>query len=260
MPWLACSPMSDRLAFITACLNRREAIGTISDRFGISEKTGYKWLARVKRDGLTAGLVERSHAWQTHSQQMAPEIAARIVALRQRHPKWGPVKLRDWLVQHAPAERWPAGSSIGALLHRLGLTHRVRRRDAHHATLHTPRARAEAPNAVWTADFKGHFRLGDSTYCYPLTVMDLHSRYVLSCRALPSTAVHATHAVFRQLFRTYGLPTVIRTDNGVPFAQANALGRLGSLAWWWIRLGIRPEHITPAAPQENGAHERFHKH
>src|SRR4029079_430549 len=118
---------------------------------------------------------------------------------------------------------------------------------------------ATAPNVVWTADFKGQFRLGTGTYCYPLTLLDLHSHYLLRCHALPSTAVHTARARFVRAFTEYGLPEVLRTDNGVPFAQPNALGRLGALALWWIRLGIRPEHITPATPSENGAHERFHK-
>jgi putative transposase len=146
------------------------------------------------------------------------------------------------------------------LLLRAGLVRRRRRsRGAPSRALLGERTAATAPNVVWTADFKGEFRLGDGAYCYPLTVLDLHSHYLLGCAALASTAVVPTRAVFAHLFRTYGLPEVIRTDNGIPFAQPNALGRLGSLAYWWVRLGIRPEHIRPARPAENGAHERFHK-
>ena len=114
---------------------------------------------------------------------------------------------------------------------------------------------------VWTADFKGQFRLrkGSGAYCYPLTVLDLHTHYLLCCRALEGTSVAPTRQAFTRLFREYGLPLVLRTDNGIPFAQPNALGRLGALALWWVKLGIRPEHITPARPSENGAHERFHR-
>lgn len=171
--------------------------------------------------------------------------------------------LRDWLIQHEPEVRWPAASSIGELLKRSNLIARKRRhnRDDERAALDTGRTRALEPNMVWgTADFKGEFRLksGCGPYCYPLTVLDLHSRFLLNCTALETTAVAPTEQIFVRLFREYGLPSVLRTDNGVPFAQPNALGRLGRLAFWWVRLGIRPEHITPARPSENGAHERFH--
>lgn len=253
--------MSERLAFVTACLNRRERIVTICERFGISEKTGHKLLARVKAEGLE-GLRERSHAPHTSRQRMAPDVAARIIALRRQYPLYGPAKLRDWLVQHEPAVHWPAASSMGELLTRAGLI-RPRRRHARPsagaAIAAGGRTAALAPNDVWTADFKGEFRLTSGGYCYPLTVLDLHSHYLLECRALTSTAVSPARASFVRLFREHGLPRVLRTDNGIPFAQPNALGRFGSLAFWWVRLGIRPEHITPARPAENGAHERFHK-
>jgi transposase InsO family protein len=164
------------------------------------------------------------------------------------------------LQQNEPAHPWPATSTIGELLTREGLiVARRRHRPAAHAQLaraHTP---ATAPNVVWTADFKGQFRIGTGAYCYPLTLLDLHTHFLLRCRALPSTAVSSARAVFAEAFAEYGLPDVLRTDNGIPFAQPNALGRLGALALWWIRLGIRPEHIRPATPSENGAHERFHR-
>jgi len=251
--------MSERLQFIQACLNRRIAIAEVCARFGISEKTGYKWLARFRATGDVA-LGDRSHAPHRRAHRLDPALAARIVALRKAHPLWGPEKLRDWLRQHDAASPWPASSTIGELLAREGLIHRRRRRRAAaHARLATAATAATAPNVVWTADFKGQFRLGTGTYCYPLTLLDLHSHYLLRCHALPSTAVHTARALFVRAFTEYGLPEVLRTDNGVPFAQPNALGRLGALALWWIRLGIRPEHITPATPSENGAHERFHK-
>ncbi len=259
MPWRESSPMSERLAFVTACLNRRERIVEICARFGISEKTGHKWLKRFMEAG-PGGLSDRSHAPHVMAHRIMPEVAARIVALRRRYPLYGAQKLRDWLVQHEPTTRWPAASSIGELLGRAQLiTPRRRRRDPMHAGLERHRTPASTPNQVWTADFKGEFRLGRGAYCYPLTVLDLHSHYLLRCTALLTTAVAPTRAVFVKLFREYGLPLVLRTDNGVPFAQPNALGRLGSLAFWWVRLGICPEHITPARPSENGAHERFHR-
>ncbi len=251
--------MSERLEFIKACLNRSEPIASVCDRFGISEKTGHKFLERFRTAGVD-GLADRSHAPLTHQHRIQADTAAVILQLRKRHPLYGPVKLRDVLVQRCPDRHWPAASSIGELLRRAGLVRPRRRRDRSAERLRLDgRRHASEPNAVWTADFKGHFRLRTRHYCYPLTVLDLHSHFLLGCTALESTCVASARQVFLALFREYGLPWVLRTDNGVPFAQPNALGRLGALAWWWIRLGIRPEHITPARPAENGAHERFHK-
>jgi transposase InsO family protein len=250
--------MTERLAFVQACLDRRTRIVDICAQFGISEKTGHKLLRRFQRDGM-AGLADRSHAPHHPVFAVAPAIAARIVALRRQHPLYGAAKLRDWLGQHEPAVRWPAASTIGELLRREGLI-RARRRARGSTTrvLHG-RTVATGPNVVWTADFKGQFHLASGTLCYPLTLLDLHSHLLLRCTALPSVALAATRRHFLTTFREYGLPDVLRTDNGVPFAQPNAVGRLGALAYWWIRLGIRPEHIRPATPAENGAHERFHK-
>jgi putative transposase len=251
--------MTERLAFITACLDRTEFIVDICARFGISEKTGHKLLKRFREAGPSA-LQDQSRAPHTGAHRLSPDVVARILALRRRYPQYGPVKLRDWFVQHEPAQHWPAASSIGALLVRAGLVRPHRRhRATEHARLDSGRTMATTANHIWTADFKGEFRVGSGAYCYPLTVLDLHSHFLLGCTALETTGVATAHHQFLQLFREYGLPQVIRTDNGVPFAQANALGRLGALAYWWIRLGIRPEHITPARPAENGAHERFHK-
>ena len=258
MPWRESSPMSERLQFIQACLDRTQRIVDICAQFGISEKTGQKWLARVRAEGM-AGLAERSHAPRTVRHRLVPQVAARIIALRQRYPRYGPQKLWDQLVQQDPTARWPSPSTIGELLKREGLIHARRGRGATHAPLETGQTPATAPNVVWTADFKGEFRLTSGQWCYPLTVLDRYSRYLLGCRALASTSVAPAQGAFERLFREYGLPEVLRTDNGVPFAQPNALGRLGALAFWWVRLGIRPEHIRPGRPAENGAHERFHK-
>jgi len=253
--------MSERLAFVQACLDRRETIVRICERFGISEKTGHKLLKRFREEGEKS-FADRSRARLTHPYRISGEVSSEIIAIRRKHPTYGPQMIRDILLQRDSERHWPAASSIGELLKREHLIRSRRRR--HHtqerAALDSGRARALEPNAVWTADFKGEFRLaGGGAYCYPLTVMDLHSRYLLGCTALTSTAILKTRRVFVRLFQEYGLPSVIRTDNGVPFAQPNALGRLGQLAFWWVRLGIKPEHNKPATPSENGAHERFHK-
>lgn len=262
MPWRESSFMSERLEFVKACLDRSERIVVICDRFGISEKTGQKWLKRFRGEG-PSGLADRSHARLTQSHRMSAEVAERIVALRRKYPLYGAEKLRDWLVIHEPGEHWPAASSIGELLKRTNLIQVRRRRHwpEERKALDGSRTRAVEPNMVWTADFKGQFRLrkGSGVYCYPLTVLDLHTHYLLGCTALETTSVAHTRQVFVRLFREYGLPSVLRTDNGIPFAQPNALGQLGSLAFWWVRLGIKPEHIALGRPSENGAHERFHK-
>lgn len=265
MPWRENSPMSERLDFIKACLGRTEHIVKVCDRFGISEKTGQKWLRRFKEGGLDA-LEDRSHAPKNHKGRINPEVRERIIALKKKYPLHGPVTLRDWLNIHEPREEglhWPAASSIGELLKREGLVRKKRRRHSQigRSELERNRAQAQAPNEVWTADFKGEFRLdrGRGEYCFPLTVLDLNTHYLLGCTALESVAVEPVRRVFTRLFREYGLPRVIRTDNGVPFAQPNSLGRLGRLSYWWVRLGIKPEHIRPGKPQENGAHERFHR-
>lgn len=251
--------MSEQLAFIQACLDRSQPITAICDQFGISEKTGHKWLKRFRTEGALA-FTARSHAPHHVPHRMAATIAAAVLAARDKHPLYGAAKLRDWLVQQHPDTPWPAASSIGALLVREGRIKRRRRRVVPgRGRLTSERLGAGAPNDVWTADFKGHFRLGAGPYCYPLTVLDLHTHFLLGCVALPSVAVADTRAHFIRLFREFGLPRVVRTDNGVPFAQPNALGRLGILALWWVRLGIQPEHTTPATPSENGAHERFHR-
>jgi putative transposase len=256
--------MSERLEFVQACSNRREHIVRICQRFGISEKTGQKWLRRF-REGGVAALEDRSHAPLNHAGKITPDIAAQIIALKRRYPLFGPEKLRDWLVLNeppAPGERWPAVSSIGELLRKHHLVrHRRRRHIPPESAPLIGRTRATEPNVVWTADFKGQFQLRNKagSYCYPLTVLDLFSHFLLGCTALRSTDVTRAQKVFTRLFREFGMPEVIRTDNGVPFAQPNALGRLGRLALWWINLGIRPEYIRPGRPSENGAHERFHK-
>jgi transposase InsO family protein len=256
--------MSERLEFVKACLDRTEHIVRICDRFDISEKTGQKWLKRFKEGGPDA-LEDGSHAPLTHKGRITADVRDRIIALKKKYPLYGPEKIHDWLVIHEPREsgKWPAVSSIGELFKRSGLVRRKRRRHMllEHADLDRVRTRSTEPNMVWTADFKGEFRLknGFGAYCYPLTVLDLNTHYLLGCKALETTAVLPTKEAFERLFIEHGLPTVMRTDNGVPFAQPNAVGRVGKLAFWWVQLGIRPEYIAPGRPSENGAHERFHR-
>ena len=180
-----------------------------------------------------------------------------IYAARRQHPSWGPAKLLAWLRPRRPALDWPASSTAGDLLARRGLVKKRRRRRHYQHPGVVPPTTAQ-PNDLWTADFKGHFRTRDGIYCYPLTIADQHTRYLLACHGLLSTRGHGVRPVFDRLFREYGLPRAIRTDNGVPFATTGIHG-LSQLNVWWLRLGIQHQRILPARPSQNGAHERMHK-
>lgn len=260
MPWQTQTPMSCRQEFIETLLqDRTRSMRAVCAQFGISEKTGYKWRARFVAGG-PAALADASKAPHVPPHQVSPSVRAAILALREAHPTWGARKLRVVLAQTDPTVGWPAASTIQQLCKRAGLVP-SRRRRAPQASAWAMRGltAATAPNAVWATDFKGEFRLRTGPYCYPLTVTDVASRYLLGCTALASTASAPVQAVFTALFQRYGLPLVIRSDNGIPFAQPHALGGLSRLAVWWLRLGIRPERIAKGVPQQNGAHERMHR-
>lgn len=256
MPWRVQTLMTARRDFIEDWLRGLYSMTELCARFAISRRIGYKWLARYEAGGLEA-LTDQRRRPHHFPQQVPADLAALLLATRQAHPTWGPRKLRPYLARRYPAARWPAPSTIGTLLQRHGLAHPRRRRSppGHPGR---PPSLLDTPNAVWTADFKGEFRLGSGAYCYPLTVVDAASRYFLGCQALPTTARELAQPVFERLFRAYGLPTRLRTDNGPPFATC-ALGRLSQLSVWWIKLGITPELIEPAHPEQNGRHERLHR-
>jgi transposase InsO family protein len=249
--------MDERVRFVADYLTGTFTMTALCERYGVSRPTGYQLLARYDAEGA-AGLAERSRRPHTHPQATPTALVEAIVALRRKHADWGPVKLLDWLRRHAPDRPWPAASTAGARLKAHGLVAaRRRRRDR------TPTARPVSvmsePNAVWTIDFKGEFRTRDAVWCYPLTVMDGCTRYLLACRGLAAPRTTPTRAVLEELFRTYGLPHRMRSDNGVPFAGPTALARLSRLSVWWIRLGIVPERIQPGCPAQNGRHERMHR-
>jgi transposase InsO family protein len=225
-------------------------------RYGISRKTGYKWLARFDEGGR-AGLGDRSRAPHHCPHRIARDVAVVICAARRQHPSWGPAKLLAWLRPRHSGIAWPAISTAGDLLARRGLVKKRRRRRQWQHPGVVP-ATTAAPNDLWTADFKGHFRTRDAIYCYPLTVADQHTRYLLACHGLLSTKGQGVRPIFDRLFREYGLPRAIRTDNGVPFATTGIHG-LSQLNVWWLRLGIQHQRILPAHPEQNGAHERMHK-
>ena len=256
MPWLETSPMEQRERFIHEYHSGLYAMTELCTRYAISRKTGYKWLDRFEAAGWP-GLAERSRAPHTCPHRMPEAVAALLCAARQQHPSWGPAKLLAWLRPRYPDGTLPAISTAGDLLARRGLV-RPRRRRRPHPHPGVGPACTTHPNDLWTADFKGQFLTGDGRYCYPLTVADQHTRYLLACQGLPSPAGHEVRPVFERLFRHYGLPRAIRTDNGVPFA-ATGLRGLSPLNVWWLRLGIQHQRIRPAHPQQNGAHERMHK-
>jgi transposase len=196
--------MDERARFVLEALEGWSSMSALCEEYHISRPVGYKWLRRYEREGL-AGLIERSRAPQHQAQATPPPVVAAIVALRQRHPHWGPARLQ----QLEPTGAWPAASTIGAILRREGLCPRRRRRRRAGAW-QSERTQADQPNRVWTTDFKGQFRLGEGRLCYPLTIVDGYSRYLLACRALPSTAAAGVRATFERVFRTYGLPEVLR--------------------------------------------------
>jgi putative transposase len=257
MPWSATCPMDERMRFVLEAREGWSSMTELCTRYGISRRVGYKWLSRYEEGGFSA-LQDRSRAPLRQAAETAPELVGKIVELRQRHPTWGPRKLRARLMAMAPDVEWPACSTIGAILKREGLVQGRRRRRRRSGAWKAARTIPDEPNRVWTADFKGEFRLGSGRLCYPLTIMDGCSRYLLECRALPSTAMAGTQVTFERAFRTYGLPEVIRTDNGVPFST-QAIAGLSKLAVWWIRLGIRLERTRRSHPEDNGAHERMHR-
>jgi transposase InsO family protein len=229
----------------------------LCERYSISRKTGYKWRDRHALEGLT-GLQDRSHAPLSCPHRMAPEIALLVFWARHEHPYWGPRKLLGWLQPRcSEMDDWPAPSSVGNLLAREGLVTSRRRRRKHQHPGVVPPDTAE-PNDLWTADFKGQFPTRDGVLCFPLTLADLHARYLLDCRGLPDVATEGAWITFDRAFREYGLPKAIRTDNGSPFCGRGLHG-LCRLNVWWLRLGIQHQRIHPASPQENGAHERMHR-
>ncbi len=260
MPWRQVNVMTERFQFLRDARQRLVTFTELCALYGISRFTGYKWLRRAEQSGLDF-LQELSRRPHTCPHATPPLLQARLLEARRRHPTWGPRKLlalmRRQERRQGTAFAWPARSTVAELLRRNGLS-APRRRRARRSHPGRPLTPMTAPNVIWTADYKGQFCLGDGRYCYPLTVQDGFSRYLLGCRGLHGTTTAESRPVFVRLFQEYGLPEILRTDNGVPFATG-ALGRLSQLSVWWIRLGIYPELIEPAHPEQNGRHERMHR-
>lgn len=256
MPWKETCAMDEKRAFIDAWLSGEFGVSELCRRFGVSRVTGYRWLERFKRDGTT-GLEARSSAAHCHPNATPRAVVQQIVEFKHRHPSWGPLKLRMYAQRQQPQVSWPAASTFGEILKRHDLV-LARRRRARTAPYGEPFSSIQAANDVWSIDFKGQFALGDGRLCYPLTVSDNFSRYLLRCQALSRPCHVPVQAALEELFRDYGLPRAIRSDNGVPFASV-AVGGLSKLAVWLIKLDVKPERIAPGRPQQNGRHERMHR-
>jgi putative transposase len=246
--------MDERVRFVARRLDG-EKMAALCREFDISRKTGYKLFNRYKDSGLE-GLTDRSRRPQRQANQLPFQIEKRIVQVKQERPSWGAPKIRERLRRLYPDVQTPAISTVHAVLDRHGLVRRrrKRRRKAQGTALSAPRE----PNALWCADYKGEFMLADRRYCYPLTISDFASRYLITCDALSSTKEVYAIDVFERAFKEFGLPAAIRTDNGVPFSSPMALFGLSKLSVWWLRLGIDIERIKPGNPQQNGRHERMH--
>lgn len=256
MPWRAGSVMDERVRFVAERLAGEVTMAELCAAYGISRKTGYKWLQRYLADGA-AGLAERSHAPLRPGRVTPPALAEKIVEQRQARPHWGPRKIVAKLAQLHPELAWPSHATAGAILKRAGLVDARRRRrrvPLRPGDLVVP----ERPNQVWAVDHKGWVRLKDGTRCEPFTVTDGYSRFLIALAPTGSTRAAEVRAVLERAFAEYGLPEMIRSDNGPPFASASPTA-LSALSVWWARLGIRHERIRPGKPQENGRHERFHR-
>ena len=256
MPWKETSAMDQRIQLIADWLSGDYRKSELCRIYGISRPTVDKWIQRYGEQG-PPGLQELGRAPHCHPNQTAEELRALIVQTKLRRQQWGPKKVLDWLRDRRPELKWPADSTAGEILKRAGLV-QARKRRRRVAPYSEPFGECAAPNQSWSADFKGDFLLGNGRRCYPLTISDNFSRYLLLCRALPRPRYEEVQPWFEWVFRESGLPEVIRTDNGAPFASL-ALGGLSQLSKWWIKLGIKPERIQPGKPAQNGRHERMHK-
>ena len=256
MPWKEMSVMDERIKFISRLLSGDTMAGLCRE-FGISRVTGHKIWNRYKQDG-TKGLYDRSRAPHKHPNQLPLEIEQLIIRLKKEKPKWGAPKIREIVRNKYPGIKLPAVSTVHCVLDRHGLVDKHKRRNRYQATatyLSTPRQ----ANDLWCTDFKGQFKVKNGNYCFPLTISDFASRYLISCEALSSTETDPCFTAFEEVFQDYGLPVAIRSDNGTPFASGNSAWNLTKLSVWWIRLGIKLERINPGNPQENGRHERMHR-
>ncbi len=249
--------MTEKERFVILSQTGRFSVSDLCADFGISRKTGHKYLKRYKSEGL-AGLKDRSRRPQYSPNATIESVESLILKERRKHPTWGPKKLRDLLLKVHGIDSPPQESTIALVLSRHGLSQKRKRKVGVHRVRPAHLTEPTRPNEVWTVDFKGWFILKDGQRCDPLTVCDRYSRYIIACHGCPNQQFKGTLRIFKRLMRYHGLPEIIRVDNGTPFASI-ALGGLSQLSVWWIEQGIGVEFMTPASPQENGSHERMHR-
>jgi transposase InsO family protein len=249
--------MDEKIKFIAMVKSGAYSFASTCRQFGISRQSGYELLARYETQGEQA-LGARSRAPHTHPNAIPESMAKTLLDVKATHTHFGPRKVRDWLIMNGDPGALPASSTIGELFKRHGLVRPRGKRRARSAPCTEPLRHATAPNLVWSVDFKGQFRLGNGHWCYPLTLSDNASRYLLVCRGLAHPTEVAVWPYFRRAFEEYGLPCALRSDNGAPFAST-ALGGLTRLSVWLLKLGIALERITPGRPDQNGRHERMHR-
>lgn len=255
MPWKETDPVKERFKMVCKWEEGEQTIAELSREYGVSRKTIYKWTGRYKEFHVE-GLKDRPRAPNRRANKVSPAIEDRVVKAKDVHKRWGPKKITVWLKKQAPGVKWPAVSTVGEILKRNGLV-KARRKRKRTPPYTQPFLECAGPNAVWSADYKGEFRLGDGKLCYPLTVTDNFSRYVFACRGFQRIETGDTRGCFERVFREHGLPDAIKTDNGAPFAS-RAVGGLSRLSVWFIKLGIWPERIAAGCPEQNGRHERMH--
>jgi len=256
MPWNHADPVTERMRFVALAKEDLYEMTELCERFGVSRQAGYTTLERFEKEGVD-GLKDRSHAPHTCPHRISEEIRELLLEARRAHPHWGPRTILAVLQRKRPELTFPAPSTVGDLYSREGLVKpRARTRNWSHPG--RDQVRVGEPNDLWTMDFKGDFRMGDGQRCYPLTIADACTRFLLVCHGLDSTAHAGALAVVERAFREYGLPRVIRTDNGGPFAT-KAIAGLSRLNVWWAQLGIGHDRIAPGHPEQNGSHERMHK-
>ena len=256
MPWKQTSAMDQRVQFIADWLSGDYFKIELCTVYGISRPTADKWIRRYQEGGVKA-LEELSRAPYSHPNATPEEIREQIIKGKLERQNWGTKKVMDYLRENYPLLQWPADSTAGEILKRAGLV-KLRCYRSRVAPYSEPFGNCQGPNQIWSTDFKGDFLLGNGRRCYPLTLSDNFSRYLLLCRALEHPSYEAVRPWFEWVFREYGLPEAIRSHNGGPFASL-ALGGISQLSKWWIQLGIRPERIEPGKPSQNGRHERMHR-
>lgn len=256
MPWKESRPMDERGQFVFFVYEGELSITELCEHFGVSRKTGYKWLKRYEKEGLE-GLTDRARVPHRMPNRTKEDVVDFTISMRRRHPSWGARKLMQLGRKKRPQLKFPSETTVNNILKREGLT---RKRSRRYKPSHPgrPFTTPREPNDIWTTDFKGEFRLGNGYYGYPLTVCDEYSRQILTCKGLYSTGYEGAFEEYRRVFKEYGLPRAIKSDNGMPFATIG-LARLSKLSVWWIKLGINPILIEPSSPYQNGKHERMHR-